>query len=231
MPQSPHTEKHFKAPTVVRDVVIGMADGLTVPFALAAGLSGAANSSALILTAGFAEIAAGAIAMGLGGYLAAQTDSEHFMNERAREERELREIPDVEAEEVAQIFRNYAVPETAITSIVASLQKDPKRFVDFMMKFELGIDPPDPNRARNSAITIASSYAVGGFVPLWPYILWSTATALWVSCAGTSAALLVFGYIKGHYTVGRPIKSAVLTFLIGAIAAAAAFGIARLLTF
>lgn len=231
MPASPHIEKHFQAPLVIRDIVIGMADGLTVPFALAAGLSGVANSNALILTAGFAEIAAGSIAMGLGGYLAARTDSEYFRNERAREERETLEIPEVEAEEVADIFREFGLEEKAIHTIVTSLQNDPKRFIDFMMKFELGIDPPDPHRARNSALTIAASYALGGFVPLWPYIWWTPFEALVISIVGTSGALLIFGYIKGHFTVGRPWKSALSTFSVGALAAAAAYTIARTLTF
>lgn len=231
MPLTSHVERHFQAPAVVRDIVIGMADGLTVPFALAAGLSGAANSNALILTAGLAEIAAGSIAMGLGGYLAARTDSEHFRNERAREERETQDIPEVEAEEVASIFRQFGLDETTISKIVSSLQRDPKKFIDFMMKFELGIEAPDPHRARNSALTIAASYAVGGFVPLWPYIAWPAAEALPLSVVGTSAALLLFGFVKGYLTVGRPWRSAFHTFTVGALAASAAYAIARILTF
>src|SRR5205823_3852404 len=150
----------------VRDVVIGMSDGLTVPFALAAGLSGAVDSTGLIITAGLAEVAAGAIAMGLGGYLAARTDAEHFATERAREERETQEIPDAEAAEVAKVFRGYGLPEDTVTAAVDAIRSDRKRWVDFMMKFELGMEEPDPRRARNSALTIALSYVVGGLVPL-----------------------------------------------------------------
>lgn len=230
MPLSSHVESHFKAPGVVRDIVLGMADGLTVPFALAAGLSGVVNSNAIILTAGIAEIAAGSIAMGLGGYLAASTDREHFRAERAREERETREIPEVEAEEVAQIFREFGLEEKQTQLVVQTLQKDPAKFVDFMMKFELGIESPDPNRARNSALTIAMAYVVGGIVPLWPYIWWSASEALGISIVGTSIALLVFGYIKGRFTVARPWRSALSTFSVGALAAAAAYSIARALT-
>ena len=157
MPQTPHIEKHFTASETVRDIVIGMSDGLTVPFALAAGLSGAVDSTALIITAGLAEVAAGAIAMGLGGYLAARTDAEHFTTERAREERETQELPETEAAEVAQVFRGYGLPEDTVTAVVGAIRSDRKRWVDFMMKFELGMEEPDPRRARNSALTIALS--------------------------------------------------------------------------
>ncbi len=156
MPQTPHVEKHFTSSETVRDIVIGMSDGLTVPFALAAGLSGAVEATAtgLIITAGLAEVAAGAIAMGLGGYLAARTDAEHFVSERAREERETEEMPEKEAAEVADVLRSYGLGDEMVTSVVNSIRSDKKRWVDFMMRFELGLEEPDPKRARNSALTM-----------------------------------------------------------------------------
>ena len=166
MPQTPHAEKHFTASETVRDIVIGMSDGLTVPFALAAGLSGAVEATGIIVTAGLAEVAAGAIAMGLGGYLAARTDAEHFASERAREERETEEMPEEEAAEVAAVLRSYGLDGDTVAAVVASIRADKKRWVDFMMRFELGLEEPDPKRARNSALTIALSYIAGGMVPL-----------------------------------------------------------------
>jgi len=230
MPQTPHTEKHFTASETVRDVVIGMSDGLTVPFALAAGLSGAVGSTGLIITAGFAEVAAGAIAMGLGGYLAARTDAEHFGSERAREARETQEVPETEAAEVAAVFRGYGLPEDTVTAVVAAIRSDPGRWVDFMMKFELGMTEPDPRRARNSALTIALAYIAGGMVPLAPYFfLQSVHTALIGSVIVTLIALTVFGFVKGRFTTNRPWRSAGQTVLVGGLAAAAAFAIARLI--
>jgi VIT1/CCC1 family predicted Fe2+/Mn2+ transporter len=155
MPTIPHLERHFTATETVRDIVLGMSDGLTVPFALAAGLSGAVDSTSLIITAGLAEVAAGAIAMGLGGYLAARTDAEHFAGERSREERETHELPDTEAAEVAEVFRAYGLPEETITAVVSAIRSDRKRWVDFMIRFELGLTEPDPSRAQQSALTIA----------------------------------------------------------------------------
>ena len=169
MPQTPHVEKHFTASETVRDIVIGMSDGLTVPFALAAGLSGAVEATGIIITAGLAEVAAGAIAMGLGGYLAARTDAEHFASERAREERETQEMPENEAAEVADVLRSYGLEDDKVAAVVDSIRADKKRWVDFMMRFELGLEEPDPKRARNSALTIALSYIAGGMVPLAPY--------------------------------------------------------------
>ena len=228
MPQTQHIEKHFTASETVRDVVIGMSDGLTVPFALAAGLSGAVDSTALIITAGLAEVAAGAIAMGLGGYLAGRTDAEHFQTERAREERETLELPETEAAEVAKIFRDYDLPDDVVSAVTGAISSDRKRWVDFMMKFELGLEEPDPGRARNSAITIALSYVAGGLVPLAPYFfLTSVQTALWGSVLLTLAALFVFGLIKGRFTTDKPLRSAWQTVLVGGIAAAAAFAIAK----
>ena len=170
MPQTPHVEKHFTASATVRDIVIGMSDGLTVPFALAAGLSGAVEATAIIITAGLAEVAAGAIAMGLGGYLAARTDAEHYASERAREERETHEMPETEAAEVADVLRFYGLGEEKAAAVVNSIRVDKKRWVDFMMRFELGLEEPDPKRASRSALTIALSYVAGGLVPLSPYL-------------------------------------------------------------
>ena len=169
-----HVEKHFTASETVRDIVIGMADGLTVPFALAAGLSGAVADPRIIITAGLAEVAAGAIAMGLGGYLAARTDAEHFASERAREYREVKEMPEEEAEEVADVFRSYGLDAPTVSVVVNAIRADDKRWVDFMMRFELGLEEPDPKRARNSALTIALSYIAGGMVPLAPYFVFPT---------------------------------------------------------
>jgi VIT1/CCC1 family predicted Fe2+/Mn2+ transporter len=228
MPQTPHVEKHFTATEAVRDIVIGMSDGLTVPFALAAGLSGAVESSGIIVTAGLAEVAAGAIAMGLGGYLAARTDAEHFASERAREERETREMPEEEAAEVADILRSYGLGEDMVASVVASICADKKRWVEFMMRFELGLEEPDPKRARNSALTIALSYIAGGMVPLAPYFFFDLAhSALVGSVVVTLLALLIFGYIKGRFTTARPFRSAWQTVIVGGLAATAAFVIAK----
>lgn len=230
MPQTPHIEKHFTASETVRDIVIGMSDGLTVPFALAAGLSGAVDSTALIRTAGLAEVAAGAIAMGLGGYLAARTDAEHFAAEHAREERETREIPEAEAAEVAQAFRGYGLPEDTVAAVVAAIRSDRRRWVDFMMKFELGMEAPDPRRARNSALTIALSYVAGGLLPLAPYfLLRSVHQALVGSVIVTLLALFLFGFIKGRFTTNRPLRGAWQTVLVGGLAALAAFAIAKLI--
>jgi VIT1/CCC1 family predicted Fe2+/Mn2+ transporter len=231
VPQTPHVEKHFTAGETVRDIVIGMSDGLTVPFALAAGLSGAISASNIVVTAGLAEIAAGSIAMGLGGYLAARSDAEHYASERAREELEVREKPKAEREEVADVFRSYGMSEETIAPIVQALQARPEEWINFMMRFELGLEEPEPKRARNSAVTIAVSYIVGGLIPLAPYILIPTSqTALEVSVGVTLVALFVFGFIKGHFTGAKQLQSAFQTMLIGGLAAAAAFLIARLIS-
>lgn len=223
-----HTEKHFTASETIRDVVIGMSDGLTVPFALAAGLSGTVSSTHIIVTAGLAEIVAGAIAMGLGGYLAAQTDSEHYVSERKRELRELREIPHEEEREVAEIFQAYGLNDRHISAIVDCLRQDPDKWVDFMMKFELGLEQPNPSRALISAATIATSYMLGGLVPLVPYLAIDNAlAALKLSAIVTLLALFGFGYIKGSFTGTKPIKSALQTTVIGGLAAIAAFTLAR----
>jgi vacuolar iron transporter family protein len=229
MPQTPHVEKHFTASEVVRDIVIGMSDGLTVPFALAAGLSGAVDTTAVVITAGLAEVAAGSIAMGLGGYLAARTDAEHYATERATEERETVEMPETEAEEVALVFRSYGLPEETVATVVKAISSDQNRWVDFMMKFELGLEKPDPKRASRSALTIAGSYIAGGLIPLAPYFfLRSIHSALIVSVVVTLLALLVFGYVKGRFTVKKPIRSAWQTVVVGGLAASAAFLLAKL---
>jgi VIT1/CCC1 family predicted Fe2+/Mn2+ transporter len=232
MPQTPHTERHFTASEVVRDIVIGMSDGLTVPFALAAGLTGglhgAANPTSIIVTAGLAEIAAGSIAMGLGGYLAAKSDAEHYAKERERERREVDEIPHEEMREVAEVFQEYGLTQEETWPIVEALRKQPKKWIDFMMRFELGLEKPDPKRALTSAVTIGGAYAAGGFVPLAPYMFTrDTSTALLISIAVTLATLFIFGFIKGRFTGTRPMRSALQTALIGSAAAGAAFLIAR----
>jgi VIT1/CCC1 family predicted Fe2+/Mn2+ transporter len=229
--QSRHLEQHFTGSESVRDVVIGMSDGLTVPFALAAGLSGAIASSTIIVTAGMAEIAAGSIAMGLGGYLAAKSDAEHFASELKREEQEIVEKPAAEKREIEELFSGYGLSPAESAPVVQALASRPEQWRDFMMKFELGLERPDPRRSLRSALTIAGSYMAGGFVPLGPYILMGNATrALQVSVLVTLLALLVFGYVKGRFTGAKPLRSAVQTAAIGSIAAAAAFGIARLIS-
>ncbi len=231
MPQTPHRERHFNASETVRDIVIGMSDGLTVPFALAAGLSGAVDSSRIVITAGLAEIAAGAIAMGLGGYLAARTDVEHFQSEQSRERRETIEVPESEAAEVADIFRGYGLDEAAVKTVTNAIRSDQKRWVDFMMKFELGIEKPDPRRAVTSAATIAAAYMAGGMIPLSPYFFFSKLPEAFLgSVATTLIALFIFGYVKGKFTVTRPMRSAFQTLTIGGLAAGAAYWIARLVS-
>jgi vacuolar iron transporter family protein len=230
MPQTPHVEKHFTASEAVRDVVIGMSDGLTVPFALAAGLSGAVDATAVVITAGLAEVAAGSIAMGLGGYLAAQTDAEHYANERLTEERETVEMPEREEHEVAEVLRSFGLPEQTVDTVAQAICSDRRRWVDFMMKFELGLEEPDPKRASRSALTIAGSYIAGGMIPLAPYFfLREIQSALLASCLVTLVALFVFGYVKGRFTVKTPFRSAWQTVVVGGLAATAAFVLAKLI--
>ena len=224
-----HREQHFEASETVRDVVIGMSDGLTVPFALAAGLTGTMTAtSKLVVIAGLAEIAAGSIAMGLGGYLAARTDRDHYESERQREIRETVELPEKETEEVADVFRGYGMSEEDLQPAVKAICADQKRWVDFMMRFELGFEEPDPARARNSAATIALSYVLGGLVPLSSYMMVNDLqAALRISVGVTLAALFVFGYVKGQLTGITPLRGGIQTVLIGGLASAAAFGLAR----
>jgi VIT1/CCC1 family predicted Fe2+/Mn2+ transporter len=228
MPQTPHIEHHFTAGETVRDVVIGMSDGLTVPFALAAGLSGAVAVSHVVVTAGLAEVSAGAIAMGLGGYLAARSDAEHYASERKREEREVREIPDREVEEVVDVLRAFGVSPEQSAPVVNAFKEHPKAWVDFMMRFELGLEEPDPSRALRSALTIAGAYVTGGLIPLAPYMAQQDVhAALPWSIAITALALACFGFMKGRFTGAPALRGALQTTIIGGLAAAAAFAIAK----
>ena len=229
MPQTPHGEQHFTGSETVRDIVIGMSDGLTVPFALAAGLSGAIDSTGIIVTAGLAEIAAGSIAMGLGGYLAARSDAEHYASERRREELEVKEKTAIEREEVAVMFRGYGLTDEHIAPVLTAFENNPRAWVDFMMRFELGLEEPDPRRALFSALTIAGAYMAGGMVPLSPYFFSATPQgALLFSVVSTLIALGVFGFFKGRFTGANPLRSGLQTMLVGGLAAAAAFGLAKL---
>jgi VIT1/CCC1 family predicted Fe2+/Mn2+ transporter len=231
MPKKQRNEPHFMASDIVHDIVIGMSDGLTVPFAIAAGMSGAAVAATIVVTAGLAEIAAGSISMGLGGYLSGRTDAEHYAAERRREEQETRDVPQVETQEVADILRGLGLEEGQVMPVTRAIRRDRDKWVDFMMRFELGLEEPDPRRALHSALTIGLSYAISGFIPLAPYILMHSVTsALYVSIGVTLLALLVFGYTKGYVTGVNAIRSALQTVSIGGLAAAAAFAIARLVS-
>jgi len=224
-----HSEHHLKSTEAVRDIVIGMSDGLTVPFALAAGLSGANVPTRVVVLAGLAEIAAGCIAMGLGGYLAARTDAEHYQKELRRERIETKELPDEEAAEVARVFQGWGLTDQQIEPIVATIISDEDRWIDFMMRFELGLEEPSPWRAVTSAATIAFSYIVGGLIPLAPYFFVANLTrALSASISVTLSALLVFGCIKARFTGLPLLRGGMQTVFIGGMAASAAFLIARL---
>ena len=225
-----HEEGHFQSSETVRDVVIGLSDGLTVPFALAAGLSGVVASAHLVVLAGLAEIAAGSIAMGLGGYLAARGDAEHYSSELLREQTEVVTRPDDEAEEIYEIFTHYGVSREAATPVLHALQANPSAYVDFMMRFELGLEAPAPNRAHRSALTIAASYIAGGMVPLLPYMFVADArSSLRLSVLITLLALALFGALKGRLVGTGTLRSALQTTLIGGAAATAAYTLARLL--
>lgn len=229
MHQDLHDESHFTASEMVRDIVIGMSDGLTVPFALAAGLSGSNIATAVVVTAGLAEVAAGSIAMGLGGYLAARSDAEHYASEKKREQIEVVDLPDVEREEVAIVFREYGLTDAEIDPILKAFERNHPAWVDFMMRFELGLEEPDPRRALKSAMTIAGAYVAGGMIPLAPYMFVTDAhRGLLISVGVTIVALAIFGYVKGRFTGTQPGRSALHTTLIGGLAATAAFVIARL---
>ncbi len=222
-------EKHLKSSEFITDIVIGMSDGLTVPFALAAGLSGAVASSSIVTTAGIAEIVAGSIAMGLGGYLAGQTEQEHYEAELKREYEEVERVPDREKEEIREVFENYGLTPEAQEIVVEAISSDKDKWVDFMMRFELGLEKPNPNRARNSALTIGLSYVVGGFIPLIPYFyVENPVNGLIFSAEITLVALLVFGYFKSKVTGQNPWLGSVKVASIGAAAAAAAYMVAKL---
>ena len=230
MPQTPHIERHFTASDTVRDIVIGMSDGLTVPFALAAGLSGAVGTTSVIVMAGLAEIAAGSIAMGLGGYLAARSDAEHYTTERATEQREVDTIPEVEVAEVEQVFLSYGLEKEQSSLVARALRQRPAAWIDFMMRFELGLEEPHPGRASKSAATIAGAYVAGGLIPLCPYMIINDAhRALFFSIGITLGALFVFGFVKGRFTGTNQVRSALQTVIIGGLAAAVAFAIAKLI--
>lgn len=224
-----HTEKHLKDSAFITDIVIGMSDGLTVPFALAAGISSAVSDNHIVITAGIAEIIAGSIAMGLGGYLAGRTEVEHYHSEYKREWEEVETVPEKEKEEVREVFEGYGFSESSQIMLVEELAKDKKKWVDFMMKFELGLEEPKQNRATTSALTIGISYIVGGTIPLLPYIFTDTPlSGLKISAIITLVCLFAFGFFKSKAT-GQPLFSGALkVMLIGAAAAAAAFGVAKL---
>lgn len=228
---TPHAEKHFQSSDVVRDIVIGMSDGLTVPFALAAGLTGAVDASHIIVVAGLAEIAAGSIAMGLGGYLAARSEEDHYASEHRREEREIAERVEDERHEAHAILESYGLDREARDHIVGALERNPAKWADWMMRFELGLEKPKPGRAVRSASAIAFSYVAGGLIPLIPYLITpQSQLALRYSVVATILALAVFGYGKGHFTGVNPAKSAARTTLIGGLAAGVAYSIAKLFT-
>ena len=226
-----HLEYHFRGGPLVRDIVIGMSDGLTVPFALAAGLAGAVEQSFVVLVAGIAELAAGSIAMGLGGFLAARAELDTYRSELERERREVREMPEAEAQEVRDVFARYGLEGPALEAAVNALRSSAEGWVRFMMREELGLEEPDPKRAPRSAVAIGVSYVAGGVVPLAPYALGvSLETAFVYSIVVTALALLVFGAAKAHYTgVGR-LKGALQTVLVGGAAASVAYGLARLVS-
>ncbi|HEY3349903.1 MAG TPA: VIT1/CCC1 transporter family protein [Thermoanaerobaculia bacterium] len=224
-------ETHFEGSETVRDVVLGMSDGLTVPFALAAGLSGAVASSRVVLVAGVAELAAGAIAMGLGGYLAAKSEADTWHSELRREHEEVVEVPAEEKEEVRKVFMGWGLEGDVLESATDAVCSDRDRWVDFMMREELHLSEPDPKRARVSALTIGGSYVAGGAIPLAPYLFHiPITTALLASVAVTLIALGIFGAFKGRLT-GRPAAAEALrTVLVGALASGAAYALARLIS-
>lgn len=225
-----HHEKHITSSETIRDIVIGMSDGLTVPFALAAGLSGAVSSSGLVVTAGIAEIVAGSIAMGLGGFLAGRTESDHFDSELKREYEEVERVPEQEKLEVKEVFADFGLSAKLQDEIAAELAKDKDKWVDFMMRYELGLEKPHPNRATRSAITIGISYIVGGIIPLSPYIFINNAqSALYYSCIITIICLFIFGFFKSKMTGQPAFSGALKVVVIGTLAAGAAFMMAKLI--
>lgn len=226
---APHEEEHLESSDILRDVVIGMSDGLTVPFALAAGLTGAVSNSSIIVIAGIAEIVAGSIAMGLGGYLAGKTEQDHYNSELKREYEEVERVPEKEKDEVKEFFQKIGLSEELQTKATEEIAQDKKQWVDFMMKFELGLDAPDPKRATKSALNIGISYAVGGIIPLSPYFfIADSREALKFSAIATLICLFVFGYFKSKITGVPVLTGAFKVMLIGALAAGAAFGVALL---
>jgi VIT1/CCC1 family predicted Fe2+/Mn2+ transporter len=228
-PSASHHEEHLESSDLLRDVVIGMSDGLTVPFALAAGLTGAVSNSSIIVIAGIAEIVAGSIAMGLGGYLAGRTEQDHYNSELKREYEEVERVPEKEKDEVKEFFQKIGLSEELQAKATEEIAQDKKQWVDFMMKFELGLDAPDPKRATKSALNIGISYAVGGIIPLSPYFfIDDSREALKFSAIATLLCLFIFGYFKSKITGVPVLTGAFKVMLIGALAAAAAFGVALL---
>lgn len=224
-----HLESHLKSSDLLRDVVIGMSDGLTVPFALAAGLSGAVDQSSIIVIAGIAEVAAGSIAMGLGGYLAGKTEQDHYKSEVIREYHEVENLRHRELEETREFFANIGLSPTLQQQATEEIAQDKDRWVEFMMKYELGLDKPDPKRATKSALNIGLSYIAGGIIPLSPYFfIDDSVAALKISVVATLVCLFIFGYFKSKMTGVNPWRGALKVTLIGAVAAAAAFGVAKL---
>jgi vacuolar iron transporter family protein len=224
-----HNEVHLKSSEMLRDIVIGMSDGLTVPFALAAGLSGAVDSTSIIVIAGIAEVAAGSIAMGLGGYLAGKTEQDHYNSEEKREYHEVENLREIEIEETKEFFANIGLSKDLQNKATEEISRDKKQWVDFMMKYELGLEKPDPKRATKSALNIGVSYIAGGLVPLSPYFFVdSPLEGLKISVIVTLICLFIFGFFKSRMTGINPWWGAVRVMLIGAVAAAAAFGVAKL---
>jgi VIT1/CCC1 family predicted Fe2+/Mn2+ transporter len=226
-----HQETHISSSNFVRDVIIGMSDGLTVPFALTAGLSGVLDTNHLIIVSGLSEIAAGCISMGLGGFLAGQTEVEHYDSELKREYEEVEKVPDTERQEVEAIFIDMGVDRELSKQVTLQISQDKHKWVDFMMRFELGLDKPDKDRAIKSALTIAFSYLAGGFIPLFPYLVTSNnQQGFYYSCVITVIALLIFGYFKSKVT-GQPLmKGTLKVALTGIAAAVAAYALAKMVS-
>ena len=226
-----HAETHITSSNLVRDIIIGMSDGLTVPFALTAGLSGVLDTNHLIIVSGISEIAAGCISMGLGGFLAGQTEVEHYDAELKREYEEVEAVPEIERQEVEAIFIGMGVDKELSKQVTMQISQDKHKWVDFMMRYELGLDKPDRNRAYKSAITIALAYLFGGFIPLFPYLVTSNnQQGFYFSCAITIIALMIFGYFKSKVT-GQPLlKGTLKVTLTGIIAAIAAYSLAKLIS-
>jgi VIT1/CCC1 family predicted Fe2+/Mn2+ transporter len=228
---TPHVEQHFTGSATVRDVVIGMSDGLTVPFALAAGLAGAVSNHWLVVIAGASEMAAGSIAMGLGGYLAARSDADSYRAELRREEREIAEVPERERSEVRDIFAGYGLEGEALAGAVEAVTAQPAPWIRFMMKEELGLEEPDPKRALRSGATIGGAYVAGGLVPLVPYFFsLSVGRALILSAILSVVVLAVFGAVKARFTGLQPLRGAIQTTVLGGLAAGVAYAIARLIS-
>jgi len=225
-----HIESHLKSSALLTDIVIGMSDGLTVPFALAAGLSGAVDNSSIIIIAGIAEIAAGSIAMGLGGYLAGKTEQDHYNSEVKREYDEVENLRHKEIEETKEFFANIGLSEELQEKATEEISRDKDRWVDFMMKYELGLEKPDPKRATKSALNIGLSYIAGGIIPLSPYFfIHDSSVALEYSVVATLICLFIFGFFKSKITGINPWKGAIRVMLIGAMAAGAAFGVSKMI--